>query len=254
MTKFLTTFTAILLITQTAAAKEFNLKWWAKATPEQVEAELKSGTMDVNKAVIGATLPLKAAAEACASPEVLKVLIKNGADVNKGITEDAQGDEQLNPTPLGSAPFCSSEVMRTLIDAGAELNIDSGEFSLLMSVVSTGNDPELVSYLIEKGANYKAGISTEDGYTEMYGMDIDGNHVLMYALQNENPIAMIDALLKSGVDVNMPGYIYANDQYIPITVLDYVEQQLRENDPYIKVNPRLLKYLLSKGAKHASEL
>lgn len=230
MTRFITLLAAILLVNHAACAEDLAFGWWGKATPEQVEEMIKSGKINVNKPDSLGVLPIANAATECASPEVLDVLIKNGADVNAEPQSDSP-EAMIASYPILKASNCPLGVVQKLVEAGADIDVAYAEGeSLLAGYASSTQYPEVVKYLMENGAHYQ-------------DLDINGNNVLMMALYNENPVPIINALVENGVDINMTGNDYTGKK---ITVLDFAESEGKA--------PDILNYLRSKGAKHASEL
>ncbi len=77
--------------------------------------------------------------------EEVKRLLDGGADPNFG---SSGGDSVL----VFAASTGSAEIVRVLIDKGANVDVSSGGNSALVTAVATGST-EIVRVLIDKGAN-----------------------------------------------------------------------------------------------------
>src|SRR5204863_8014859 len=106
--------------------------------------------------------PLSWAASGC-NLEAAKLLLARKADVNaanRGMGEVKFGKIQLSlltPLMLGST-FCSADLVKTLLDAGAKVNQADirGMTPLMFAVSSESQKPAVVKALLGAGANANA--------------------------------------------------------------------------------------------------
>ena len=107
--------------------------------------------------------PLMLATRFSSTPEIIKLLLKNGADVN------ATGLPALvGITPLMfAAMFSSPEVVKLLLDNGADVKFrtNKGATPLMFAVARPSAPPEIVTLLIEAGADVNA--RDDDGMTPL---------------------------------------------------------------------------------------
>lgn len=154
-----------------------------------VELLLAKGA-DVNRADVGGFTPLMAAVSRGSLPNV-KLLLKHGANPNAaniGIEKVRHGDialKQLTPLML-AAPFGSTEMVQTLIAAGAVVNAKDvrGMTPLMLAVATDFAKPGTVEALLGNGArvNEKSTL---------------GETALDWAAKFKNP-AVISLLTKAG--------------------------------------------------------
>lgn len=157
----------------------------------------KGARVDV-KSKMGLT-PLQAAVLCDRSPEVVKLLIQHGANVNAC-------DSGKTSTLEAAAATGNPEVVRTLVENGANVNwVDSVGFTpLLSSFLSVGNparNAEVVKLLLSKGAKVNAKTKDVIGRVENGPFALGRITVLMLAGQLGNADA-IKILLAAGADVN----------------------------------------------------
>ena len=155
------------------------------ATPEQIQ-EFLDLNVDLNeKKGEEERTPLYWAAWNNTSPEVIRLLLKAGADVN---AKDEYGNTPLHPAAAGSTP----EVISVLLKAGADVNAKDDEWGStpLHNAALQNENPEVMSVLLKAGADVNAK-DDEWGNTPLYDA----------ARANENP-EVISVLLKAGADVN----------------------------------------------------
>jgi ankyrin repeat protein len=118
--------------------------------------------VDVNAATSRGDTPLQFAASA-GNLTMVKLLLAKGANVNAATTDSLKvrkGLIALNHLNalLYAAPYGTPELLRTLIDAGAQVNArDIRDMTALMLAVSSETqNPQVVRLLLDKGADVKA--------------------------------------------------------------------------------------------------
>jgi ankyrin repeat protein len=138
-----------------------------------------------------------------ASTELIRLLLKHGADAN---TANADGE-----TPLHLVARAGNvEAARLLLKAGAKVDAREsfGEQTPLMWAV-TRRHPQMVAFLLEKGADVNARSAIRDyqrvatAESRAKSLDRGGFTPLMYAAR-ENCRECVDILLKHGADVDLP--------------------------------------------------
>ncbi len=93
-------------------------------------------------------------------PEVVKALLKAGADVN------AASRESMKVTPLASAAAAKqTEIARLLIEHGANVNARAAGGHIPLHEAAADGNVELVKLLIENGVDVNA--KTDDGKTPL---------------------------------------------------------------------------------------
>ena len=139
-------------------------------------------------------------------PEILRTLIKNGADVN--------------PTGVVGTPLLwavrrnNHEFVQILTENGADLNPSEYSRTPLMDAASHNSNPEILRILIKNGADINA-------------VDRGGRTPLMMAAEaNPNP-EILRTLIEKGADVNL---IADNGK----KAIDYAEEneKLKGTDAY----------------------
>jgi ankyrin repeat protein len=80
---------------------------------------------------------------------VIRYLVEHGADVN------AQGGEYGNPLQAAVVWNCI-EIVRYLVENGADVNAQGGECGNPLQAAVTMNRVEIVRYLVENGADVNA--------------------------------------------------------------------------------------------------
>lgn len=103
--------------------------------------------------------PLQLAASNCSLPAI-NMLLSRGARVNSANTFSGQVKfgliQIIHVTPLmWAAPFCSSEIIKTLLDAGADVTVKDVRqmTALMLAVASERQDVAVVRLLLKAGAD-----------------------------------------------------------------------------------------------------
>jgi ankyrin repeat protein len=118
--------------------------------------------VDVNAATKGGSTALQFAASA-GNVAMVKLLLAKGADVNAATTDG--GKVRKGPIALNhqtalilAVPYGTPELLRTLIDAGAQVNAkDIRDMTpLMLAVSSETQNPDVVRLLLAKGSDVKA--------------------------------------------------------------------------------------------------
>jgi len=281
--KVLFALSSLVLITATGCVstsggrKDLTLlteDFWKNATVQSVQDKIAEGG-NVNIADENGIPALTYALIFNESPDVAKVLLNAGADVNqknkwgtavmggflhnKGVTveklsllmeygadvnnvDDVDGNTSLSIACTKKNP----EIIQFLVDAGADVNraaID--EWTPLLLAARYNENPEVLQILIDAGAdvNYAKG---------------DGLNVLMASMHNhggedvgeESPdIVRTRILLNAGADVNMKSkdgqtaLIYAANDNIQTVTSDRITMSFRTGD-----DPAVVKMLIKAGA------
>ena len=127
------------------------------------------------------------------SPEVLRILLDVGADVN--------ADSSLG-TPLYQILIfydCNPKTVDFLISEGADVNFrDSDDETPLMRAAETGTCPEIVRLLLDAGADVNA--QRKDGWTPLMLAVLSGIDVFRSHPDAEHNISL---LLEAGADPNI---------------------------------------------------
>lgn len=195
-----------------------NSDWWAKATVDDVEAEIAKGA-DVNISDNLGLTPLMYAVGNSENPEITKLLIKNGADIN---AVDKNGASALMHAAEWNNYSENDGVIDQLIQLGAnkELRDETGWSYLMYSakwwVAATVDDIEKE---ISKGADIKAlnnreylfiydsiGLNTKEVISKLISLGVDinaklcaGTTLLTWFCTDKE---MLNLLLKNNPEVN----------------------------------------------------
>ena len=148
------------------------------------------------------------------NPEVLEALVEAGADVND---RNEHGETVLGRA-LGSPANRVTEVVRSLLDLGADPNAPGFLSSPLHQAARRGDNPELITLLLDAGADVNA--RARGGDTPLHradgtaviaallsgGAEVDargarGQTPLHRAIETKKP-ANVAALIESGADVH----------------------------------------------------
>ena len=135
-------------------------------------------------------------------PEIIKSIVEAGINLNN-VYET--GLSELDVAVFTAVEYNKNiEVLRFLLDKGANVKVSNEGYNLLMAASSYNQNPEMVKFLISHGIDINA-------------MDAEQNTALIYAvMKNKNP-EVIKVLLDMGADVlakDMEGHIaldYANN-------------------------------------------
>jgi hypothetical protein len=114
-------------------------RWEEAEEPEMQVSE-------AGKKVLGGDLQ---AASAQGQIEVVKLLLRNGADVN------AQGGDYPNALQAASAAG-HDNIVRILLDNDADVNIEGGEHGNALQAASAGGHDKIVQMLLDMGADVNA--------------------------------------------------------------------------------------------------
>jgi len=184
-----------------------------EASVEEVTRFIQEGA-DVNTADSLGYTPLLLAAEHNSNPEVLRVLIENGADISATVKKGPW--QECTPFMLAAMRNPNPEVLRVLIQNGADVSATAREglqwqrCTPLMLAALHNSNPEILRVLIENGADVNATIdvsSNSRGITMiMFGKGLVDNRrgitpLMVAALKNENP-EVLRTLIESGANVN----------------------------------------------------
>lgn len=155
---------------------------------KQVQAGISAHPQWVRQSNEFLTTPLHNAVSHSTDPEITKVLLKNGADVN------AKNKGGLSPLHCAILEGNSVEVLSELIKAKADVNdkVKGGGTPLHMAVFS--QSPETIRLLLRARADVMAKNS-------------EGESVLAYAVslgKKEGSEMALQAFVDAGVDVNFP--------------------------------------------------
>jgi len=160
----------------------------ARGSLEQVAGAINDGAnVNARDDFFGRT-PLIYAAASNPDPEVVRALIKAGADVNARTEEGRSAEGGF--TPLITASIRSDpKIIRILIDAGADVNARNrpGWTPLLLAAASIDSNPEVIRALIDAGADLNV-------------VSMEGNSALMLAAERTSNPEVIAALLDLGVN------------------------------------------------------
>lgn len=140
---------------------------------------------NVNKRFPNRKTPLHVAVSVLANEEILKMLIDAGANATID-KKDAKGD-----APLHSAvTLQNTEIAQQLLDAGADVNVKNKEGFVALRYAIDLHNFDMVKTLIYKGADL-------DAHSSVYGLT-----ALHFAVE-ENDVMVIEYLLWQGIDVDV---------------------------------------------------
>jgi len=203
----------LLLVSHTAYAQEI-FDYLYKGDLAGVKKYIENGT-DVNFRYDYNITILMAASNA-GKIEIVKYLVKNGADINLNDESEYGGSALFNASAEGHL-----EIVKYLVDNGADINLQvtTGSTALMMA----SDDIEIVKYLIENGADVN--IQNYEGTTALvWASSIKRNEL--------KSLELIKYLIENGADVNL--HDGGNTALYWASTFGYKE---------------IVKYLKSKGAK-----
>ncbi len=250
-------------VVQVARTEIAFLRLCSKGTPEDVRQALKVGANIDARDERGMTA-LMYAARGNADPEVMTVLLDAAAEFNKtGLwqkgkstlgfkTVDVNDGNKDGMTALMFAVENNSpDVVQVLLDAGADVNAEDKKKRTALDFAKRRKSsvPEMVKMLLDAGASArkwpddaflelcKAGTAEEirealECGANINAKDKDGRTVLMFAVENNSPDIVLQALMNAGADAN------AKDKQ-DMTALMYAAKNS---------NPEAVKVLLEGGA------
>ncbi len=153
------------------------------ASSKDIRKALSEGA-DVNArcGIVNGTALMEAAGSN-PDPEVVKVLLANGADIHA--RDNLGGTALMEATGSNSAP----EVVKVLLKGGAEIHAkDKDGMMAFMLAAFNNSNPEVVKVLLEAGA-------------DIHARDKKGVTALMFAALNNSNSEVVKVLLESGADI-----------------------------------------------------
>jgi ankyrin repeat protein len=171
-----------------------------KGNTKEVEALLKQGA-NINARGGDKATPLIHAVNK-QDTAMVDLLLKNGADVNAHTGDDYVRRE----TALMIASWTGNvSIMKKLIEAGADVNAVSGRDQPNMGkpvlrYAIDSRSPEAVRILLESGAN-------ANELTNSPLLNVRNIPLLSHAIRKGVSIEIINALIKSGADVNQKAHL-----------------------------------------------
>ena len=180
---------------------------------------------DIN---IGSTTPLSFACQnPCINIDTVKLLLDRGADINGGEKKpltnalmnpnctvefinfliengaDVKNQDKHNAYLFAARKNPKLEIYKTLIDHGVDISFNPTlSSSLLTETILSGPDPEIIKYLIEKGANPN-----------------DGGMTPLYLACFENSLPLIKVLIENGADPNKISQTFKKERATPLICL-----------------------------------
>jgi len=205
------------------SSEEF-IELCGRGTPSEIRAAIESGA-DVNAADEVGLSPLYIAAEKNLNAEVIKILLKAGADVNARSMGGKKGERNYlgGLSPLhGAARNSNIEVTVLLLKAGADVKARSEIGFTPLAFAASNPNPEVVKVLLKAGSDVNARI--ESGTTPLH----------FAAVSNPN-LEVFKALLEAGAEVNA-----RTREDTGFTPLHWASEK--------NSNPEVVTYLLQAGA------
>lgn len=145
---------SILILNSNIAQAANNLisaDWWKKATLEDVKREIANGA-DVNAKDNGNFSVLMIASLNNENPEIIKILINAGADVNFKFNDDTGN---IYNALLGAAYHNKNpEVIKVLINAGAKDNADAYRKTAAFYAMIRNPNHKIFEILVEDRIDY----------------------------------------------------------------------------------------------------
>jgi uncharacterized protein len=163
---------------------------YGKATIAQILLKLDADVIETDK--FGSTPLMDAAGRS--NVEAVKILLDNGADVNKKIK---QGQTALlyavHPSSTNSI-----EILNMLLDKGAEINIIDNEEQTPLKKAIEFNRKDILDTLIARGANFH--LKSKRGGTALMKAAAYGNsemRSISVSLRSMRPLTSVGTLLNS---------------------------------------------------------
>jgi len=136
------------------------------------------------------------------NPKYLKILLKYGGDANSEQKGPRPPGYNIRFTPLLKACYIGNlDYAKLLVDAGANVNYNNGVTPFFYAVISAHTSPDVVLYLIEKGADYKQPLIKNIKGQSLYITDMMRNW--RYDLNSPEYVKkmqLADFLKKNGMD------------------------------------------------------
>lgn len=203
-----------------------------KREPVAVMEYLIESSADINKPEKGYS-PLAFAVMYGHGAETIKLLIDKGADVN------AADKEGIPVLMHALKPESSIETVRLLVENGADVNKLSlpGKVSAIGRASLTANDPEIIKFLLESGADLKT--TSIDNFpvisAALMNKSRRKNEILKELLENGAPVNDLD---KSGVTPLTYAYVSGNGE-----AAEMLLEKGAYADPDGSVNRGIINYL-----------
>ncbi len=213
--------TILLCIGSLLSAQEWTEpEYWANLSPEDLQIDLRAGTIDVTEQDKDGRTPLMLAAEYTNTLEIITTLLNAGADANADI--NAQDENGWTALMLAVIRYSGNpEIITALLNAEADIHMltANGEPILMFAIKYSGN-PEIIATIINAGAD----VNAQDQY---------GNTPLMEAAWHNDDPEIITALLNAGADVNMVETLFGK------TAWDFAQENeaLEGTDVYWELVP-----------------
>lgn len=157
------------------ASNPYNYYWWESATLKDVQQWIAKDPK-YDKEIF-----LEFAVKANPDPKVIKLLLKEGANIN---TKNNSGETILIMAAMNSNP----EIIKMFIKKGFDVNAKDGLGYTALIEATIHHSPEALKLLIDAGADV-------DAQTEF------GDTALIHAAWNSNP-EFVKRLIDAGANVN----------------------------------------------------
>lgn len=152
--------------------------------------------------------------------ELVKVLIKNGTDLN---TQDESNETAL----IFASIYGEEEIAKILIENGAQLNIQNFKGETALYWAATNGYEEIVKLLVKKGADVN--IAKETGETPLFSATIEGfTDIIKLFINNGANVNVEDGSFSTPLIVASQS-IYAQ-QYDILTILLKAGAKPNESD------------------------
>lgn len=122
------------------------------------------------------------------SLDILRVLLKNKADVNMGLGPiKIMGTDKLSPGQTPIYYVKSLEALKLLVNSGSNINDKNTDGTPLLTYFIKYKPIEYSIYLVEKGAYLN--IVDREGWTPVFWAGISGNSELLQSMYNKEPLS-----------------------------------------------------------------